>query len=148
MMQNKARSVLTHNEAESRQFACQVASKLKPCDVVAFTGDLGAGKTFFCREIIKYLCGDNIKVISPTFNLLQTYEYKDFIIYHYDLYRLENISEIYELGFEEALSNNITLIEWPEIISSLLPENSILINMEIIDDNKRVISGTHEFLNR
>ena len=132
--------MILNNEQESIAFAQDFAKGLKAGDIVLFTGDLGSGKTFLCREIIKYFCGSNIDVVSPTFNLLQTYETSSFIIYHYDLYRLKSQEEIYELGIDEALQNNLSLIEWPEIISNLLPKTSIKLNLQIIEDNKRSIT--------
>ena len=138
-MDNSAEQIIVNNEEESKQLAQKIASNIKSGDVIAFEGDLGSGKSFFCREIIKHLCGSNTKVTSPTFNLLQTYESKNFTIYHYDLYRVEHISELYELGFEDALSGNVTLVEWPELAQSLLP-NLIFIKIEIIDETTRRIS--------
>ncbi len=132
--------MILNNEQESIAFAQDFAKGLKAGDIVLFTGDLGSGKTFLCREIIKYFCGSNIDVVSPTFNLLQTYETSSFIIYHYDLYRLKSQEEIYELGIDEALQNNLSLIEWPEIIANLLPKTSIKLNLQIIEDNKRSIT--------
>jgi tRNA threonylcarbamoyladenosine biosynthesis protein TsaE len=129
-----------NNEDESKELARKIAGNIKAGTVLAFKGDLGAGKSFFCRQIIKSLCGEDTKVISPTFNLLQTYETNGFTIYHYDLYRLEHVSEIYELGIEDALSGNVTLIEWPEIAASLLPQDTIYIQIDIIDDQKRLVS--------
>jgi len=129
-----------NNEDNSKELARKIARNMKAGTVIAFNGDLGAGKSCCCREIIKSLCGEDTKVISPTFNLLQTYETNDFTIYHYDLYRLEHISEIYELGIEDALSGNVILIEWPEIAMSLLPPDIINIQIDIIDDQKRLVS--------
>ena len=129
-----------NNEDESKELARKIAGNIKAGTVLAFNGDLGTGKSFFCREIIKSLCGEDTKVISPTFNLLQTYESSSFTIYHYDLYRLEHVSEIYELGIEDALSGNVTLIEWPEIAASLLPRDTIYIQIDVIDDQKRLVS--------
>jgi tRNA threonylcarbamoyladenosine biosynthesis protein TsaE len=135
-----AKEFQINNEKESRAFARKLAANILPGNVIAFSGDLGVGKSFFCREIIKFLCGEDTKVISPTFNLLQTYEATDFSIYHYDLYRLEYASEIYELGIEEALSDNVILMEWPEIAAPLLPNDTIYIQIEAIDDKKRLVS--------
>jgi tRNA threonylcarbamoyladenosine biosynthesis protein TsaE len=124
-------------EEDSKELAKRIALNIKPNDIITFTGDLGSGKSFFCREIIKNLCGKNTNVISPTFNLLQIYDAKDFSIYHFDLYRLEHESEIYELGIEEAFSEHVCLIEWPELIKNILPKESINIHIEIIDDTSR-----------
>ncbi|MCC8369264.1 MAG: tRNA (adenosine(37)-N6)-threonylcarbamoyltransferase complex ATPase subunit type 1 TsaE [Rickettsia endosymbiont of Oxypoda opaca] len=128
---------LLNNEEESKNFAKILAQKLSAGSVVLFTGDLGSGKTFLCREIIKYFCGSNTEIISPTFNILQTYQATNFMIYHFDLYRLKSSEEIYELGIEDALQGNLCLIEWPEIIEHLLPEPLVRINLQITLNNKR-----------
>ncbi|AFB31000.1 MULTISPECIES: tRNA (adenosine(37)-N6)-threonylcarbamoyltransferase complex ATPase subunit type 1 TsaE [spotted fever group] len=130
-----------NSEEETKKLAKLLAQSLKPNDIVLLNGDLGVGKTFFCREIIKYFCGENTSIISPTFNLLQTYKASNFTIYHYDLYRLKSPEEIYELGFEEALLNgNLILIEWSEIIKHLLTPPLIEVNLEVLDNNKRLCS--------
>jgi len=130
--------IILSNEEDTKNLARSFAQSLKPNDIVLLNGDLGAGKTFFCREIIKYFCGENTSIISPTFNLLQTYKTADFTIYHYDLYRLKSPEEIYELGFEEALNGNLILIEWSEIIKPLLTPPLIEVNLEVLGDNKRL----------
>lgn len=129
-----------NSEEETKKLAKLLAQSLKPNDIALLNGDLGAGKTFFCREVIKYFCGENTSIISPTFNLLQTYKASNFTIYHYDLYRLKSPEEIYELGFEEALNGNLILIEWSEIIKHLLPTTLIEVNLEVLDANKRLCS--------
>ncbi|PCJ28933.1 MAG: tRNA (adenosine(37)-N6)-threonylcarbamoyltransferase complex ATPase subunit type 1 TsaE [Rickettsiales bacterium] len=131
---------ILENEQDSKALAQKIATNLKLHDVLAFTGDLGAGKSFFCREIIKSLCGQQINVISPTFNLLQIYESKNFSIYHFDLYRLKHQSEVYELGIEEAFDSALSLIEWPEIIGEILPKGSIFVDIKIISDSSRRVS--------
>ena len=131
------------NESQSKNLAQKIANNIKPHDVIAFTGELGSGKTFFCRQIIKSLCGQNTNVPSPTFNLLQLYDYNKCSIYHFDLYRLKHQSEIYELGIEEAFASHISLIEWPEIINNILPKDTIRINIEIVNSTMRKISINH-----
>ncbi len=138
-MQNKIQEFILKNEQDSKKLAQNIANNIKPGEILVFTGNLGSGKTFFCREIIKSLCTKKTTVISPTFNLLQTYEYKNCLIYHFDLYRLTHIDEIYELGIEEAFSSNICLIEWPELIDQMLPVDTIFIDIKIINRNKRLI---------
>lgn len=128
---------ILNSEEETKNFASVFASTLKPNNIVLLNGNLGVGKTFFCREIIKYFCGENTAIISPTFNLLQTYKASHFTIYHYDLYRLKSPEEIYELGLEEALGSNLTLIEWSEVIKHLLPTPLIEVTLKLLDDNKR-----------
>lgn len=139
-MDNLKDLIIVNNEEETKELAQSFAARINSGDVIAFEGDLGSGKSFFCREIIKFLCGSNTKVTSPTFNLLQTYESTNFTIYHYDLYRVEHMSELYELGFEDAFSANVVLIEWPQIARELLPNNTIFIKIEIVDTTTRSIS--------
>jgi tRNA threonylcarbamoyladenosine biosynthesis protein TsaE len=129
------------SKKESVNLAIKIAAQIKKGSIITFSGGLGVGKTFLCRHIIKYLCGEDVKVVSPTFNLLQIYPTKNFEIYHFDLYRLEHLEEIYELGIEEAFSgNHVCLIEWPEIISSILPPNTISIKISINSNNNRLVS--------
>lgn len=126
------------SRAESRVFADDFARTLQGGDVVLLSGDLGSGKTFLCRQIIQHFCGTLTNVASPTFNLVQTYQAPLFTIYHFDLYRLKVPEEIYELGMEEALQNNLCLIEWPEIIINfVLPEKIIKLQLAIINKNSR-----------
>ena len=127
------------SEDDTANFAIKFAAQIKKGSIVTFRGDLGSGKTFFCRHIIKCLCGTDIKVVSPTFNLLQIYQAKNFEIYHFDLYRLKHLEEIYELGIEEALAGHVCLIEWPSIIDNILPQDTISIEMSIIDTNTRLV---------
>lgn len=129
-----------NSENDSDNLALDIAKNLRVGDVIVFYGDLGAGKTYLCRRIIQCLVDDkNLNVISPTYNLLQTYQCKDYEIFHYDLYRLKHYSEIYELDIEEALLNNITLIEWGQLIEHILPPNFYKLNIDILDDKKRKI---------
>ena len=127
------------SEDDTANFAIKFAAQIKKGSIVTFRGDLGSGKTFFCRHIIKCLCGTDTKVVSPTFNLLQIYQAKNFEIYHFDLYRLKHLEEIYELGIEEALAGHVCLIEWPSIIDNILPQDTISIEMSIIDTNTRLV---------
>ena len=130
--------LLIKNKQEVIDLAVQMAKNSKRGDIFGLNGTLGSGKSFFARAFINSFFDHEINVSSPTFNLLQTYESKNFTIYHYDLYRVEHISELYELGFEDALSGNVTLVEWPELAQSLLP-NLIFIKIEIIDETTRRI---------
>ncbi len=114
----------SESEIKTKKLAQNIANKIKKEDILTFSGELGSGKSFLCREIIKKLCGQKTKVISPTFNLLQIYQTKKFDIYHFDLYRLNAMEEIYELGIEDAF-NQVCLIEWPEIIENILPQKNI-----------------------
>jgi tRNA threonylcarbamoyladenosine biosynthesis protein TsaE len=136
------KKALLKDESASMTFAYSLACKLQRGTILALYGDLGSGKTFICREIIRSLIGPEAKVTSPTFNLLKVYEGRDIEIYHFDLYRLKSIEESYELGIEEAFSdNNICLIEWPEIIEPILPKDAIKLKIEILKDGSRLITA-------
>jgi tRNA threonylcarbamoyladenosine biosynthesis protein TsaE len=129
---------LLKSHDETISLANNIAKNIKKGDILTFSGDLGSGKTFFCRQIIKNLCGNDTLVSSPTFNLLQIYQAKEFEIYHFDLYRLKSLEEVYELGIEEAFASHVCLIEWPEIITRILPNDSTAIELSIIDEHKRI----------
>lgn len=137
-------SFILNGEEESIKFADSIASNLSKSTILAFRGDLGSGKTFLCRQIIKFLCGSDVIVTSPTFNLLQIYNSLKFNqqddVYHFDLYRLKYLEESYEIGLQEALNDKICLIEWPEIVEPLLPANTKYIDISIIGKNKRKVT--------
>ena len=100
--------------------AAKLAGISVPGDVIALIGDLGAGKTAFARGFIA-ACGGDGEVPSPTFTLVQLYEFPAGDVYHFDLYRIENSEEIFELGIEDAMSDGISLIEWPDRMGAYLP---------------------------
>lgn len=128
---------ILNSERQSKELAKKIASQINKGSVIAFSGELGSGKTFLCRHIIAYLYGKKIRVISPSFNLLQIYQTPSFYIYHFDLYRIKFFEETYELGIEEALYNdNICLIEWPEIVNDILPQNTLLVKIFINKNTK------------
>src|SRR4051794_10273415 len=103
------------NEAETRRLAADVADVLVPGDVVALSGDLGTGKTAFARALIRHLAGDpGLEVPSPTFTLAQSYDLPRFPLMHVDLYRVDEPSELLELGFVDSSDGAVRLIEWPE----------------------------------
>ncbi|MCC2646774.1 MAG: hypothetical protein K0R02_839 [Rickettsiaceae bacterium] len=114
---------------DTKKIAQSLAKLLKKGDIVTFTGDLGAGKTTFCKYLIQALMCEEIYVTSPTFNILQLYPAKEFTIYHFDLYRLKHPHEIYDLAIDDAWRDGICLIEWPEIIEDILPKERIDIDL-------------------
>ena len=122
------------NEAATAALARALSALAQAGDVIALFGDLGAGKTSFARAFINALPrqgdgGDASKepedVPSPTFTLVQLYERAAATVWHFDLYRLEQAEEAYELGIEEAFSNGISLIEWPDRLGGFLPADRL-----------------------
>jgi tRNA threonylcarbamoyl adenosine modification protein YjeE len=106
-----------------------LAAALRPGDVVALGGDLGAGKTTLARAIIRSLAGiPELEVPSPTFTVVQTYEAR-FPVAHFDLYRLASPSELEELGFDEAVAGGVVLIEWPDRAEDRLPPYAIRVEL-------------------
>lgn len=112
----------TVSESETAALAEKLSPMFAVGDIVCLRGPLGAGKSVFARALIRSICADpDLNVPSPTFTLLQTYDSAAGPVHHYDLYRLEEADEIYELGWEESCSDAITIVEWPERIAPLLP---------------------------
>lgn len=127
-------------EAELQPVAQYLIEQAKQNPVITFKGDLGAGKTTLIKEVCKQL-GVQENVSSPTFGLVNVYTGSgEKEMYHFDCYRMKDISEAYDIGFEEYLdSNNICLIEWPEIIEPLLPPNAISVQISIAANQQREI---------
>ena len=125
--------ILSHHEDDTIKAAQDLASDLKPGDVLFLHGNLGAGKSVFARALIRALAGDkNLEVPSPTFTLVQTYDTPTGPVHHYDLYRLTQTDEIYELGWEDSLSPAITIVEWPERLGTLAPHRRLDIRITSI----------------
>ncbi len=116
-------TITSASEIETIEAAHAFAlTTLKPTDIVLFSGDLGAGKSVFCRAIIRALSGQpDLDVPSPTFTLVQTYDTPLAPLWHFDLYRLKDPEEIFELGWEDALGHGILLIEWPDRLGPYTP---------------------------
>ena len=130
--------VLTFEELD--ELALKTAESLKKGDCLALIGDLGTGKTTFTKKICKYFgVTENIK--SPTFNYVIEYNSGVIPIYHFDVYRLLDPSEVYDIGYEDYLYNDgIAIIEWADKIIDELPENALFIEFIYNDDSSRKVS--------
>jgi len=129
----------TFNPEGTKEFGRALAKDLKVGSVVALIGPLGSGKTVLIQGICSGL-GVTEFVTSPTFVIINEYPGK-IKVYHFDLYRLENIEEFIKLGYEEYFyGDGITLIEWAEKIKAFLPQKRMEINLEILSENERRIS--------
>ena len=105
--------------------------------VVAFDAPMGAGKTTLISRIAAML-GAEDKVTSPTFAIVNQYEGRDRRIYHFDMYRIERVEEALDFGSEEYLSSgDLCLVEWPEKIEPLLPDDTMVVRIEILSDSAR-----------
>ncbi len=123
------------NVEQMRAWARDFAKTLNAPCVVALHGDLGMGKSEIARSVIQTLRGADTVVPSPTFTIVQSYDG----ISHFDLYRVEDASELTEIGLMHAIENDITLIEWPEIATDMLPENTIHVYITQHGDGRKVI---------
>ncbi len=113
------------DEAATANLAARISTLAEPGDVIALKGDLGTGKTSFARAFICARNNRDEEVPSPTFTLVQVYEHYSAAIWHFDLYRLRSPEEAWELGIEDAFSDGISLVEWPERLGALLPERRL-----------------------
>lgn len=113
--------------------------------VFAFYGKMGAGKTTFIQSVCRVLGSDDT-VTSPTFALINEYNtQKNGSVFHFDFYRIKNLEEVFDLGYEDYLySGSYCLIEWPELIEPLLPEKVVRVKIEVEPDGSRKISATIE----
>lgn len=129
----------SNSVSDTEQFACELAKSLHPGDVIAFTGGLGAGKTAFVRGLAKGL-GVSGEVSSPTFSLV--HEYAGAVpLYHFDMYRITDLDDLYSTGFFDYLeSGGILAIEWSENIQGVLPDHTIYIEIEPIGEEQRKIT--------
>jgi len=127
------------NIQATQSLACSISKIAKQGDIFLLYGTLGVGKSVFARAFIQNLT-DAKEVPSPTFTLLQSYTAPDFEIYHFDLYRLKNAEEIWELNIEEALYTGVSLIEWPEKMGPYIPRDVFKISVVSSSDNVRLFN--------
>jgi tRNA threonylcarbamoyl adenosine modification protein YjeE len=130
-----ARVLTLTSPEETAALGARIAAGLMPGDTVALEGDLGAGKTTLARAILRSL-GAGGAIPSPTFTLVQQYDTK-MPVSHFDLYRVEDPSELDELGLDEATANGVALIEWPERAAGRLPEGALHIMLRTTGDETR-----------
>lgn len=139
--------IITHNLEETERVAREFAQNLQAGDVVALIGDLGSGKTTFTQFVAREM-GAIAIVNSPTFLIQKEYRLKNErgieMLYHLDLYRLENERQVEEVGLKEILldEKGITFIEWPEKADAFMPKDSYKIIFAHVDDTTREIEIT------
>lgn len=131
---------LSGSTNETEEIASKLADSLMDGDVIAYKGKMGAGKTAFTRGLVKGLGGGDV-VSSPTFALVNEYSGK-FPIYHFDMYRVNTIDDLYSTGFFDYLDTDAVLvIEWSENIETAIPKDAIIVSIDYVDGdvNKRKI---------
>lgn len=124
------------DEEATAALARGLAGLLRPGDLVALSGDLGAGKTALARAAVRALAGDDEEVPSPTFTLVQTYDAPSCTVWHFDLYRLSDPEEVVELGWDEARTG-ICLVEWPDRLGGLMPGDRLDLNLAMAGGTAR-----------
>lgn len=126
---------ISHSEDETIDLACKIASKLRNGDLIVLSGNLGSGKTRFTQGILKNFGLEN-DISSPTFTIVNEHQAGNTNIYHFDVYRLQDIDEFYAIGGEEYLAKGICIIEWGEIIEAILPNDYIKVIFERDSENE------------
>lgn len=132
------RTITLATENDTHRFAARVAAILKTGDTLLLSGEIGAGKSAFSRAVIRTLARAEIDVPSPTFTLVQTYEVGACDIWHCDLYRLTHPDEAFELGLDEAFQDAICLIEWPDRLGDLAPDDALTLHFAANPDGHSV----------
>ena len=126
------------DEAATERLGATLAARLRPRDVVALMGGLGAGKTTLARAVLRAASGQPAMVVpSPTFTLVEVYDTPRGVFWHFDLYRLEQPEQVFELGWEEARTDGIALVEWAERLGSLLPKERLTVTLSIDGEGRR-----------
>jgi len=126
------------DEAATERLGAALARRLRPRDVVALQGGLGVGKTTLARAILRAASGDPALIVpSPTFTLVEIYDTPVGVFWHFDLYRLEEPAQVFELGWEEARADGTALVEWAERLGALLPRERLTVTLAMEGDGRR-----------
>ncbi|MGB0908025.1 MAG: tRNA (adenosine(37)-N6)-threonylcarbamoyltransferase complex ATPase subunit type 1 TsaE [Maricaulaceae bacterium] len=134
------------DESATLALGARLAAHLAAGDVVALRGDLGAGKTTLARGLIRALIGET-DVPSPTYTLIQTYDTPRAELWHGDMYRLERPEDAYELGLLDAFEDCICLIEWPDKLGDLWPEDALDTHLTFDGEGRiATLSGDREWI--
>lgn len=133
------------DEAATGRLGAALAHELRPGEAVCLYGPLGAGKSTLARALVRALTTPDEDVPSPTFTLVQFYEGARLKVAHFDLYRLSNPDEAYEIGLDEALDEGAAVVEWPERLEGRLPPDrlDVVISLSEDDDGRRVRLTPH-----
>jgi tRNA threonylcarbamoyladenosine biosynthesis protein TsaE len=133
------KTLISNGPLETKAVALRIRENLQNGDIILLKGEIGAGKSHFARSLIQAAMDKVEDVPSPTFTLVQTYDTLTGSIWHADLYRLSDQSEVFELGLIDAFGNDIVLIEWPDRLGYLEPQDALTIELVILENDKREI---------
>ena len=133
------KTLISNGPLETKALALRIRENLQNGDIVLLKGEIGAGKSHFARSLIQAAMDKVEDVPSPTFTLVQTYDTLVGSIWHADLYRLSDQSEVFELGLIDAFGNDIVLIEWPDRLGYLEPQDALTIELVILENDKREV---------
>ena len=134
------KEIITYSEQETKNIAKEIASKTVNNSVIVLNGELGAGKTKFTEGFLSYFGLEN-EISSPTFTIVNEYKNEKATIFHFDVYRLEDVDEFYAIGGEEYFTKGICIIEWGDIIKEALPKHytTITISKDEQNTEKRIL---------
>ena len=133
------KTLISNGPLETKALALRIRENLQNGDIVLLKGEIGAGKSHFARSLIQAAMDEVEDVPSPTFTLVQTYDTIVGSIWHADLYRLSDQSEVFELGLIDAFGNDIVLIEWPDRLGYLEPQDALTVELVILENDKREV---------
>ncbi len=126
------------DEAATLAFGSQLAARLAPGALVFLSGNLGAGKTTLVRGLLRGL-GYKGPVKSPTYTLLEPYEFSSYLVYHFDFYRVADSQELDFIGIDELVDSvALKLVEWPERVADRLPAADVIVRMQVQGEGRRV----------
>ncbi|MFA5099898.1 MAG: tRNA (adenosine(37)-N6)-threonylcarbamoyltransferase complex ATPase subunit type 1 TsaE [Candidatus Omnitrophota bacterium] len=134
--------IISASVQETLRFGKRIAHNLRKGDIVCLYGDLGSGKTVLTKGIAQGLGIDKSDVVSPTFVLMRRYEGR-LPVFHFDLYRLGDAGEIFDLGYEEYLfDNGVAIIEWADRLGKLTPDAYLNVRLDVVGEERRKITVT------
>ena len=124
------KKIVIKNEEETKKFGEKLCEKLTAGSIVALTGDLGTGKTTLTKAIAAGL-GVTEVITSPTFNIVKQYDSGRLPLYHFDVYRIGDVDEMYEIGYGEYFfGDGVCVIEWADLIEAIIPDDAVRIEIE------------------
>ena len=129
--------LISNSEQDTLDIGKKIAPNLKKGSLIILSGDLGSGKTKLTEGILSYFGLQN-EISSPTFTIVNEYNTSNLNLYHFDLYRLEDVDEFFAIGGDEYFEKGACIIEWGELLENILPKNYIKINFSRDMENENV----------